>query len=204
MARVFHPIAQTTMVYFRYSHGTNQLENVYGYRWNNTTPPSAAELLTLCTEIGATFGPKLQQMMHDQVTLLEVHARNMDVPLGNVATAAFTPGTVGAQHGQQSPSNAAGNLVTRTGQAGYSQHGSKRYSECAADNYNGNTISNAQMSRYASLALSILAVRVGGRFLPAVPHINRTGVGSSSIILSCLMLDSNVDSQKTRLNGHGT
>jgi hypothetical protein len=203
--RVFHPIAQTTQVVFRYQHGSNRLENVFHYRWNNSTPPSVAELTNLCTEVGATICEKIRQFMTNGVQLIEVHARNMDVALGNQATAAFTPGTVGALIGQgDATGSTVLNLVTRTGLAGYGQHGAKRLGETSKLQHNGNTASGGWVTNCASVALSVVAARVGGRFLPSIPHINRLGTGTSSIITSCLLLDDDIDSQKTRLNNHGS
>lgn len=203
-ASVFHPIAQTTMVYLRYLQGSNHMENTFAYRWNSATVPSAAELLTLCQEVGSTIGAKLQAMTVNTVQLIEVHARNMNVALGLEATAPFTTGTQGQLNGTPYAANCTGNLVTRVGLAGYGMHGGKRFGCWTNFEANGNSIASLQMTRFANMALSVIATRVGGRFIPAVPHLSGVSANTSTLITSVLMLDSDIDSQKTRLNNHGT
>jgi len=203
--RVFHPIDQCTMVYVRYGTGNVRMENTFGYKWSTTSVPDSATLLSLCTEIGSTLAERIRNMITSNITMFEVHARNMDVALGNQATAAFTPGTVGSLLSVPTALNICGNLVTRTGRAGYSQHGAKRISGFDGVSVNGNSISGTQMGRFANLATNVLATRVAGRFIPGVPHIVAPpGRGTIDVITFCGMLDSDIDSQKTRLNNHGS
>jgi len=183
----------------RYSHGPNLMENTYGYRWSGS-PPSAAELLALCIEVWQTIGDKTRNLVSNGVGFREVHCYNTDVPLSNQATYSLPTGTIGARIGPIVASNEACGIVTRTGLRGRSSHGRKSYSEFIEGDVDGNSVSSFIMGQLASIAVSIVADRVGGRFKPAV--LSRR-YGITPTILSALVLDTNIDSQKTRLNSHG-
>lgn len=195
----FHPIPGGTMCELRYSHGPNLLENTFGYRWSGTAPTSA-ELLTLATEIAATIALKVTLLVSNGVGFREIHCYNTDVALSNQATYNFPTGTIGTRTGSVVASNEAAGLITRTGFRGRSSHGRKSFSEFIEGDVDGNSLSTYIMTQLASIALSVVADRVGGRFKPAV--LSRL-LGITPTILSALVLDTNIDSQKTRLNSHG-
>jgi hypothetical protein len=88
---------------------------------------------------------------------------------------------------------------------GRASHGRNSISGFVEGDCDGNSVGSSLMALLANLALQILINNIAGRFKPAIAHIPRAplGVGDSTPITEAIVLDSNVDSQKTRLNSHG-
>lgn len=199
--RVFHPVAQCSACFVRWGHDSNQFQSGYWYKWNNTTPPSSAELLNLATEVRDTIGVKMQQMTSTGARFREVYCRNMNTEIANQATAAFPTNASGTRGGDPTAASVAMEIVKRTGLTGHSSHGAVRISDFSEGDVSGNTLQSAIMGLAANLIVSLIAARVGGRFFPGVGSILH---GTITQILTGIVLDSDSDSQKTRLNRHGS
>lgn len=197
----FHPVPQCTECQVRWSHGSNQYECGFAYKWNSTTPPNVAELTTLATEVRDTIGVKMQQMTTDSNGFREVHCYNLDVAAGNQATVPFPVNARGTRGGDPAAANVAMNIVKRTGQRGRSGHGANRVSDFSEGDVSGNTLQSYLMTAAANLITSIIAARVGGRFIAGLKSLHLSTVIP---ILAGIVLDTDVDSQKTRLNRHGS
>ena len=195
----FTPIAETTYCEIRWQHGTNLGENTAWYKWTGS-PPSPAELLQLCTAVRDGVADRIRLCMSQGVTMREVHCRNMDTAVANQATLAYAPGTAGARIGSPVASNEAANVVRRTGKTGRSQHGAVRVSEFVEGDVDGNSLSSVLMGLLANVGLSLLEDYVAGRFVGALGSKKN---GNSVELLDAGVIDSNIDSQKTRLNQHG-
>lgn len=201
MTAVFSPVAQCTECQVRWSHGSNQYECGFAYQWNNSTPPSVAELLTLATEVRDTIGLKMRQMTSSNNVWREVHCRNLNAAVANQNSIQFPTNSTGFRGGGSLAANEAMNIVKRSGLTGRSSHGANRVSDFAEGDVDGNTLQSALMTLAASLAVSMVASRVGGRFLPAIAsRLLHVAIPYTVAIV----LDSDVDSQKTRLNRHGS
>jgi hypothetical protein len=201
--RLFHPTAQTTMCHVRLEGFGQRLETTLAYHWNGSAP-SPSNLLTLATE-AAGAGPLLQGMLGNHITFREIYCRNIDTQVANEATYLFPTNTFGTRTGLPAALNTACGLIKRTGLTGYGQHGRNSISGFVEGDVDGNTVGNTLMTLLANLLLQFLAARVGGQFRAAVAHIPRLPglTGTSSLITQGLVLDNFVDSQKTRLTGHG-
>lgn len=195
----FIPVQQTTFCEIRWQHGTNLGENTVWYKWTGSVP-TAAELAQLCTAVGAGVAERIRLCMNNGVIMREVHCRNMDTEIANQATVPFTIGTVGSRAGSPVASNEAANVVRRTGKTGRSQHGAVRVSEFSEGDVDGNSIGSALMGLLANVGLSLLEDYVSGRFIGALGSKKN---GTSAELLDAGVIDSNIDSQKTRLNQHG-
>ena len=195
----FHPVALCSECQIRYQHGTNNYENGFAYKWSGSAP-SAAELLALATELGGSLAVRMAGLMHNGVKMREVYCRNINTEVANQATWTAPVGFNGSQSGNPVASNEAANLVKRTGLTGRSKHGANRFSEFTEGNVDGNTLGSFIITQLASIAISVLASRVGARFAPALASRK---LGTAELLLNALTLDDNVDSQKTRLNNHG-
>jgi len=202
---MFHPVAQCTDCQIRMTSGTNMIETGYQFKWNSTTPPSVPELLSLATEMKDTVGEALRKCLSNGTTFREIHCRNLDAENGNQATYSYPNGIVGDRFGFQVAANEAAGVVKRTGQSGRGSHGRNSISTFAEGDVDGNTLSNQLLALLADLALRTLATAVSNRFIPAIAHRPRIlgPAGTATPIIAALVLDSNVDSQKTRLNAHG-
>lgn len=197
--RTFHPVAACSECQVRYTHGTNLYENGFAYKWTGSAP-SAAELLSLATELGTTLALRMAGLMHNGVQFREVYCRNLSTEVANQATYTFPTGTTGTQAGNPVASNEAASMVKRTGLTGRSKHGANRFSEFIESLVDGNTLGSFILSQVAAIAVSVLTSRVGARFAPALASRK---LGTAEALITALLLDSNVDSQKTRLNNHG-
>jgi len=196
----FTPIAETTRCELRWTHGTNKGENTFWYKWTGLAP-SPAELVALAAAVGSGVGEKIRLCMINGVIFREVYCRNMDTQTANQGTSVFTPGTTGARAGSPVASNEAANVVRRTGRSGRTEHGAIRVSEFTEGDVDGNTLGTTLMGLLADVALGLLQNYVSGRFTAALG--SKTN-GVSHPLQSAAILDTNIDSQKTRLNAHGT
>lgn len=196
----FTPVANCSRCEIRWSAGTNQCENTLAYLWSGTAP-TAAELTSLATEVGGTVAARMRNMMHNGIVFREVYCRNIHTQNAEQGTYTFPPNTTGNRNGSAVALNEAAGLVKRTGLTGRANRGRNSFSGFIEQDLDGNTIGATILQVLADVAISILAARVGGRFIPAVASASR-GLGIR--LQSALSLDSHVDSQKTRLNAHGT
>ena len=196
----FRSVSKCTECQVQWSHGSNQYECGYAYEWSNSTPPTVAELTSLATEVRDTIGVKMQQMISDNAQFRQVHCYNLDVAMGNQATVPFPTNATGTRGGDPIAANVAMNIVKRSGLRGRSGHGANRVSDFVEGDSTGNTIQSYLMGAAANLITSIIAARVGGRFFPGIKSLLHQQVYR---IIQGIVLDTNVDSQKTRLNNHG-
>lgn len=168
MARVFHPVTFTSEVHVRYNINSKACENVIHYKWNNATPPTDTELTNLATEVATTLVPKMQLMMDNNCTFREVYARNIDTETAPEATYVFPAGTVGTRAGSPAPSGVAFTPIKRTGLTGKSHHGAIRFSGFDRGDVLRDTIQPFIVNTVLSIFATMLAQRVGGRFIPAL------------------------------------
>jgi len=203
--RVFHPTLNTSMCHIRMEAFNIQFETTLAYHWDGATP-SAANLLSLATELATSAAPLLIGMLGNHVTFREIYCRNINTAVANEATYTFPPNTFGTRPGFPASMNAACGLVKRTGLTGYGQHGRNSISGFVEGDIDGNNVGNVLMTLLANLLLQFLAARVAGQFRAAVAHIPRTvgPLGTSTILTQGVVLDNFIDSQKTRLTGHGS
>lgn len=202
-SRTFRPTAETSMCHVRLQSGTNLQENTYAFHWSGSTP-SIAELLALATALAGTVGASLRALTSTNVTFREVYCRNIDTEVANEATYTFPVGTTGQRSGNQVAANEACGVVKRTGQTGRGSHGRNSISNFVESDVDGNSVLGGLMALLANLAISTVLDYFSGRFRAAIAHIPRNiGVGTSTPITTAIVIDSNIDSQKTRLNNHG-
>lgn len=204
MPRTFHPTLNTTMCHVRTQNGSNLNENTFAFKWTGTAP-TVVELGQLAAALATTVGAALRVLTSNSWIFREIYCRNIDTQVANEAVYTYPPNTFGQRVGSQVAANEACGIVKRTGQTGYGQHGRNSISGFVESDVDGNSVGNALMVALAQLAVEILISYLTARFRPAVAHIPRdVGTqGSSSYITEAVVLDSNVDSQKTRLNSHG-
>jgi len=196
----FHPVQHCTLAEIRYTHGTNQMENTFAFYWADPAP-SAAELNALCAAIGGDLAFWIRRAQHNGVTQREVHARNMHVSSAAQGNYVMPAGAVGQRGGEPVADNVASGITKRTGFTGRSNRGRNSISGFAELDADGNSMTNTLFSLLADIAIHLLTSYISGRFAPAVAsRHNNIAVP----ILTAAVLDTNFDSQKTRLNGHGT
>jgi hypothetical protein len=194
--RVFHPVARTSEAHLRYVIGPKQCENIYAYQWNNTTPPTGSELLNLGSEVWGTIGVKVAGMLSSDVAFYEVYCRNIDTETANEATYTLPAIVHGSQSGTRMASNVAFNPIKQTGLTGRSHHGANHYSGFVDTEINGDQFLTFVINQIISIALSVLATRVGGRFIPALASRK---LAASTLLRAYAFNSSIVDSAKKRI-----
>jgi len=193
--RVFSPVAQTTQVEVRYTIDNAESENVFHYKWNNTTPPSIAELISLANEVEATIAVKLRAMtgsgwQYRETYVKNIHAQPADQTTISSSLAGF-PRT-----GDTLPGSVSDWITKRSGQTGRSQHGGINISGFVEGDVTQKIIQSALINLLLNLMLSFLAARVNGRFIPAIAsHKNHTSAQMRAMISRTVR----VNSAKTRL-----
>jgi len=204
MARTFHPTANTSMCHVRMTQGVNLQENTFAYHWVGGTP-SSSELLSLATAVAGGIGAAMRALTSTQVVFREVYCRNIDTEVAAENTYSWPANTTGQRIGAVVAASEACGIVKRTGLTGRGSHGRNSISNFTEADLDGNTVLSSLLALLTALATQILIPLVASRFTPAVAHIPRTGTttGTSTPISQAVVLDSNVDSQKTRLNSHG-
>jgi hypothetical protein len=199
----FIAVPLTTEVKIFYQSGANLYENVIHYKYTGS-PPTVANLTSLCNAVIAGVAEKLRLAMWNGVTMIAVEATNLEVDTANQATVQFPTNTHGARAGSVLASNEACSIVKRTGLSGRGMHGRMSVSSFIEGDADGNSLGSTLIALLTNIALELLVPYVGGLFTGALakkhPHI---GSPVSIPLQSAGVLDSNVDSQKTRLNSHG-
>jgi len=196
----FQPIQHCSLVEVRYSHDTNQMENTFAYYWADP-PPSAAELDALCAAVAGDLAFYMRRTQITGCVYREVHARNMHTSSAAQGNYTFPGGVTGQRGGNPVADSEASGITKRTGFTGRSNRGRNSISGFAEADVDGNSIGNTLMTLLADVAVHVLADYVGGRFTAAVgSRHNNIAIP----LLSAAVLDNNIDSQKTRLNTHGT
>lgn len=206
MARLFHPTPQTTMCHIRMQNGTNLMENTYAFHWSSGVAPSQANLLTLATGLANNVGAAIRNFTTNGWVFREVYCRNIDTEVANEATYQWPSNTTGNRGGSQVAANEASGIVKRTGFTGRGQHGRNNLSGFVEGDVDGNSLGSTLMGMLAQVAVETLISYLVGYLVPAVAHIPRLPTdppGHSTPIVSALVLDSNIDSEKSRLNSHG-
>jgi|KBSMisStandDraft_5_1062788.scaffolds.fasta_scaffold291409_2 hypothetical protein len=198
MAVIPRIIPNTVDVHLKYTAGPNQMENVYQFIYEEA--PSVAQLLALATDVGTNIGAKQAAFTSGDIVFREVQAIDIGSSTGSEATYTFPNGTTGLRGGSIEPLNVASGITLRTGHRGRSNKGRKSYSGFVESDVDSNTLGSSLMGLLTDLAVELIRDRVSSTYRPAVGSMK---LGSSRPITSAVILDNNVDSQKTRLNLHG-
>lgn len=205
MTRVFHPTLNTSMCHIRTQNGTNLMENTFAFHWAGG-PPSASELESLATLLAQNVGESMRDFTSNGWVFREIYCRNIHEEVAAEGTYVYPPNTTGRRTGGQVAASEACGIVKRTGLTGRGQHGRNSISGFIEGDVDGNSVSSQLITFLISLAAKILISYLTARFVPAVAHIPRlpgAPDGTSTILREAVVLDNNIDSQKTRLNAHG-
>lgn len=185
-------------VHFRYSIGLQQCENIYSYSY--TTVPTGGALALLATEIANAFLPKYQAFTTNAVAFREVFAVDIGTATGAYGLHSFPAGTVGSIAGATAPNNAAGSMGLKTALRGRSNKGRKSFSGFSSAAANQETLSSSVMTALGDLGLQILLTRQSAAFKPVIASLKNHNFHQ---LTNASMPNNTIDSQKTRLSGHG-
>lgn len=191
----FVPIAQTTTVHLRFTIDGADCENTFHYKWSNTTPPTASELASLVNEVESTLAVKYRAMTAAGWQYRETYAINRHAQ--PAAQAVISSSLAGAPRGGDTlPGNVSDWITRRTGLSGRSQHGGFNLSGFSEGDVTGKTLQTALINLIINFLLSVLAARVGGRFIPAVASKKNN---NSTVLTGAVSKTTRTNSAKTRL-----
>jgi hypothetical protein len=191
------------LLHVRYTFDNQLCENVFGYSYAVPgAPPTAAELTALGNEWLSGVLPSARQCYCPDVTFRELYMEDVGNPATNFrANASVSLGNaLGTHSGNSGPGNAAVNVVLRSGYRGRHFRGAKRIGPIPANEQSRNEFTNVYNTLLVTYAAQWLLARVGGRFTPCIPSFTlHTYIRLNFVAF----LDGEIDSQKTRLTGHG-
>jgi hypothetical protein len=202
---IFRPTLNTTMCHIRTQNGTNLEENTLAFKWAGSAPTDA-NLLALATALRDTVALGIRAFTSDRWLFNQIYCRNIDTEVANEATYIYAPNVTGQRGGAPLAASEACGIVKRTGRTGRGQHGRMSCSGFVEGDCDGNSVGSSLIALLSNVALQMLTSYLAGQFKPSLAHIPRPGgpsPGTSDLITETIILDSNVDSQKTRLNSHG-
>jgi hypothetical protein len=196
-------IASCVDLHFRFTTPQGQrAENVWQLKYAGGVPTSA-NLQALATQWWANTGPTWRLMACSNVIPQEVYVVDLDT--GHPAATATLPlgtGHQGTRGTDAEPSNAAASVVLRTGTRGRHFRGRKSLSGFDSQDQTQDTWGNQLMTWIAQyLTQALLGIVVGS--ITFTPAVGSAALHTATILQSILNPNPYVDSQKTRLPGHG-
>jgi hypothetical protein len=199
--QVFRPLANTTQSIVRWAFGNVGCINTFYWRWSGNIVPTQGELQTLNASVLASLVDRMRECQVTQVRYQTIISRNMESQNGLSVETQASAGQVGTRPSGAVAGNEAARIFRKSALAGRSKKGAISVSGFGEGDVDGNSLSSQLMALLARVALEMLITRVSSRFIPATASFK---LGTSSILASTGQRDSNIDSQKTRLNGRGT
>jgi len=189
-------------VHYRWTGPEGQLcENVMQMHYNAT--PTVAALIALSNDLASTVISKFTQFQAYNITWREIFIKDIGAASGRAEyTHPLGIGVVGQINQEPDTLGSALHATLRTGLTGRSNHGGKSLGGFTEAHTFGSVATNQLMTWVADLGAALIILRTGGgiTFDPCVASL---ALGTFKSIFSFLLPDSNLDSQKTRLPGHG-
>lgn len=195
-------IAYCVDVHWRYTFHGNQCENIMQYAYPEGTTPTASQLQALAQNLISTMLPTLRALMPADCVFREIFVRDLHAASGRAQYTQDLGGVTGTRFGSASAGNTACNLISRTGFTGRNNHGAKRLGPFVESDTDANDLVAGLVTLLINFGLQWLATRIvtGQVWFPAVASASthtRRAIGA-------VVLNNNfIDSQKTRLTGHG-
>jgi len=208
----FVPVANTCLVETRMTLDSQQVENTLWVEF--PTAPSSADMLTLANDIDSWWEAEYAPLVSDGVQLREVVVTDMTTASsGQVSVAPATP-AFGTQTSPDLPSNASLTVSFRTALRGRSFRGRNYLVGLTEDTNTGNIVNGAFIALVIDayeLLLSgggaltagewVVASRFSGVDANGDPIPRAAGV--TTPIISVVVVDNVIDSQRRRLPGRG-
>lgn len=208
----FVPVANTALVETRMTLDSQQVENTLWVEF--PAAPSAADLLTLANDIDSWWEGSYAPLVSDGVQLREVVVTDMTTASSGQVSVAPAVAAFGGQSSPDLPSNASLTVSFRTALRGRSFRGRNYLVGLTEDTNTGNIVNSPfialVIAAYEELlsgggALSagewVVASRFSGVDVNGNPIPRAAGV--TTPIISVVVVDNVIDSQRRRLPGRG-
>lgn len=188
--------------HYRYTFDGNSCENIFQYAYNDGANPTVAQLQALALNLQANVLPVLRTCMPAACVFRELFIRDMHAASGRAQYTLDLGGVTGTRGANPTPGNVAANLISRTGLTGRNNHGAKRIGPFTENDSDMNELLAGIITALLNLGLQWLVTRtVSG--LIWQPAVASAQLHTRRAIVSVLLNNNFVDSQKTRLTGHG-
>lgn len=189
-------------VHWRYTFRGNQCENIMQYAYPEGTVPNSANLQALAGNLITNMLPTIRAMMPADCVFREIFLRDLHAASGRAQYTQDLLGVTGTRAGTATPGNVAINLISRTGFTGRNNHGAKRMGPFVENDTDANEVLSGLVTLLINFGLQWLATRtVGG--LTWTPAVASPTTHSRRAIGAVVLNNNFIDSQKTRLTGHG-
>ena len=189
-------------VHWRYTFRGNQCENIMQFAYPEGTVPNSANLAALATNLVSTMLPTIRAMLPQDCVFRELFLRDLHAASGRAQYTQDLGSVTGTRTGAPTAGSTAINLISRTGFTGRNNHGAKRMGPFVESDTDGNDVTSGLVTLLINFGLQWLLTRsVGGiTWTPAVA----SPLTHSRRAIGAVVLNNNfIDSQKTRLTGHG-
>jgi hypothetical protein len=195
-------ISSCVDVHWRYTFDGNQCENIFQYAYPEGVVPTAAQLSSLADNLVANLFPTLRFALSNQCFFRELFIRDMHAASGRAQHSRDLGGVTGQRSGDPTSGNVAVNLISRTGFTGRNNHGAKRIGPPGEGDVSANTIISGLITALINLGLQWLTTRSAGG-ITWTPAVASAATHSRRAMQAVVLNNNFVDSQKTRLTGHG-
>jgi len=189
-------------VHFRYTFAGQQCENIFQYAYPEGTVPNTANLQALAGNLVSTMLPALRAYMPGGCVYREIFLRDLHAASGRAQYTQDLGGVAGLRGSEATSGQNACHLISRTGFTGRNNHGAKSLGPFVDTDVTSNDMLSGLVTLLLQLGLQWLQTRIVGgiTWTPAVA----SAITHSRRAIGAVVLNNNfIDSQKTRLTGHG-
>lgn len=208
----FVPVANTAEVEIRMTANGQKVENTLWFEF--ATPPAVSDLLALVNAIESWWLSDYAPRVSVGVQLREIAATSMDSATGPQVTQAPVSPSFGGNTANIVPGNVTITVSFRTGSRGRSFRGRNYIVGLTEDQIAGNQVvagvtapwAAAYNNLIAAVAVANATWVIASRFSGVNPTTKQPiprAAGITSPVLSAVIVDDNIDSQRRRLTGRG-
>jgi len=201
----FIPVPDTALVEIRGTYFGQEIENTLYFE--KVGGYISADLADLAALVRAWFFDEMLPILTEDYIFREVVATDISTESGAIVFNTAETGETGAIASPGMPGNVCLAVSFRTGQAGRSYRGRNFISGLTEAAVDGNTLNETYRTAFGAAYSALLTVLedtdfvwgVVSRFTAGAPRV----VGVITQIISVLVVDAFIDSQRRRLTGRG-
>jgi len=189
-------------VHLRYTFAGNQCENIFQYAYPEGTVPTTAQLSALADVLIPSLVTAVRNCVPNTCVFRELFLRDLHAASGRAQYTRDLGALAGTRGSVTAPGNVAVNLISRTGFTGRNNHGAKRIGPFQESDTDSNDFLAGLLTALLNLGVQWLITRTAGG-ITWTPAVASALTHSRRAMLSVLINNNFLDSQKTRLTAHG-
>lgn len=200
----FIPVPDTARVRMVYSSNGSEVMNVF--HWKGSAPLSSADLLGLVTAVNTAWAANLKPRQINTCKLLFIEATALDAPSAPQVT--LSVNVAGTASGSAAPNNVTFAAKFATGMTGRSHRGRMFFVGLNQAGTTGDQLDpTTAAAEIAAIQAFFVAVNVAVGYAHVVVSYCQDKLwlttGAAYDVISYLLTDTNLDSQRRRLAGRG-